>query len=117
MAEPVITIRSYGHAPVTLTHRQILYLRAEGKYTRFFLTDNREVLSSYTLKRYNALLPHFWRTSKTYLINPLYVRKYAHRGGIAAQNGYVKLKGGLHFEVARRRVADFPFKYFRAYKS
>ena len=84
--------------------RQIVYLRGEVNYTRFFLADKSELLSSKTLKEYERLLVDlgFCRIHQSFLINLSHVNSYQ-RG----EGGVVTLSNGDHLDVSRRRKADF----------
>jgi two-component system, LytTR family, response regulator len=56
---------------------EILYLEAEGKYTRFYMVSQKPVLSSQNLSFYEKELeiPDFIRISKSHLINSAYLYK------------------------------------------
>lgn len=84
--------------------KHIIYLRGEVNYTRFFLTDKTELLSSKTLKDYERLLVDlgFCRIHQSFLINLSHVTSYQ-RG----EGGVVTLSNGDHLDVSRRRKADF----------
>lgn len=83
---------------------EIIYCQAEGNYTRFFLTDKRKLLSSYTLKQYDALLGeyHFFRTHKSFLINLDHVHQY--RKG---EGGSAVMSDGTEIEISRRNKEAF----------
>lgn len=86
----------------------IIYLRGETNYTRFFLRDGGELLSSKTLKEYERILPEreFCRIHQRYLINIQHVTSYQ-RG----EGGVVSLVNGAHLDVSRRRKRAF-MQYF-----
>jgi len=87
-----------------LDPKQIVYLRGEINYTRFFLRDGSELLSSKTLKEYEKMLSGsgFCRVHQSYLINLSRVTSYQ-RG----EGGVVCLDNGHHLDVSRRRKAEF----------
>jgi two-component system LytT family response regulator len=87
---------------------QIIFLRGEVNYTRFFLDDGSELLTSKTLKEYERLLSSsgFCRIHQSYLINLTHVKSYQ-RG----EGGVVCLAQGHHLDVSRRRKAEF-MRYF-----
>ncbi|MEL7159634.1 MAG: LytTR family DNA-binding domain-containing protein [Bacteroidota bacterium] len=87
-----------------LDPKQIIYLRGEINYTRFFLADGGELLSSKTLKEYEKMLTDsgFCRVHQSYLINLSHVTSYQ-RG----EGGVVCLDNGHHLDVSRRRKAEF----------
>lgn len=91
-----------------LTLPSIVYLRGEINYTRFFLEDKTELLSSKTLKEYERLLSGngFCRIHQSYLVNISHVTSYQ-RG----EGGVVILSNGDHLDVSRRRKAEF-MRYF-----
>lgn len=91
-----------GFRVVTLP--QIIYLRGEVNYTRFYLDDKTELLSSKTLKEYEKLLSNagFCRVHQSFLINLSHVTSYQ-RG----EGGVVSLTNGAHVDVSRRRKAHF----------
>lgn len=82
----------------------ILYLRGEVNYTRFYLKNGTELLSSKTLKEYQKILEGngFCRVHQSSLVNLRYVSSYQ-RG----EGGVVCLSNGDHIDVSRRRKADF----------
>ncbi|MEL6141469.1 MAG: LytTR family DNA-binding domain-containing protein [Bacteroidota bacterium] len=84
---------------------QIVYLRGEVNYTRFFLSDGNELLSSKTLKEYERLLGEsgFCRIHQSFLINLSHVTSYQ-RG----EGGVVKLTNGDHSFI----FPSYPTKYF-----
>lgn len=91
-----------------LTLPEIIYLRGEVNYTRFFLEGSNELLSSKTLKEYEKLLEDcgFCRIHQSFMVNLSHVTAYQ-RG----EGGVVKLANGDHLDVSRRRKSAF-MKYF-----
>lgn len=83
---------------------EILYLEANSNYTKFYLTDNREILTSNTLKEYDAILSKagFYRVHKSYLINLSMVTKFDKREG-----GTVVLQGNIQLPIASRKKEEF----------
>ena len=78
----------------------IIYLEANSNYTSFFLTDNRKITATKTLKDFEELLPAsiFIRIHHSYLINKNGVEKY-----IRGDGGQVLMKNGVMLDVARRK--------------
>ena len=82
----------------------IIYCQAEGNYTQFYLTAQRKLLSSYTLKQYDSMLSdyHFFRTHKSFLINLEHVQQYK-RG----EGGTALMSNGVEIEISRRNKESF----------
>ena len=82
----------------------IIYLEANSNYTSFFLTGNRKIIATKTLKDFEELLPAsiFIRIHHSYLINKNGVEKY-----IRGDGGQVLMKNGVMLDVARRKKDEF----------
>ena len=82
----------------------IIYLEANSNYTNFYLTGNRKITASKTLKDFEELLPPsvFIRIHHSYLINKNGVEKY-----IKGDGGQVVMKNGVTLDVARRKKDEF----------
>ena len=82
----------------------IIYLEANSNYTNFYLTGNRKITASKTLKDFEELLPDtvFIRIHHSYLINKNGVEKY-----IRGEGGQVVMKNGVTLDVARRKKEEF----------
>lgn len=78
----------------------ILYLKGENNYTKFFLSDGTSKLISKTLKEYENLLEplNFIRIHKSFIINIVWVKSYKYE-----HMGQVEMKTGIRLEVSRRR--------------
>ena len=83
---------------------EIIYLEANSNYTSFFLTGNRKITATKTLKDFEELLPVsiFIRIHHSYLINKNHVEKY-----IKGEGGQVTMKNGVILDVARRKKEEF----------
>jgi len=83
---------------------EIIYLEANSNYTSFFLTGNRKITATKTLKDFEDLLPAslFIRIHHSYLINKNGVEKY-----IKGEGGQVVMKNGVTLDVARRKKEEF----------
>lgn len=81
----------------------ILYCKAEGFYTRFFLVNNKQILVSKNLRFYEELLPsdQFFRSHKSFLINMNAVNKYVKRDG-----GYLVMENGDQVPISVRRKEE-----------
>lgn len=87
-----------------VTTDEIIYLEANSNYTSFFLTGNRKITATKTLKDFEELLPVsiFIRIHHSYLINKNGVEKY-----IKGEGGQVVMKNGITLDVARRKKEEF----------
>ncbi|MEO6868057.1 MAG: response regulator [Ginsengibacter sp.] len=83
---------------------EIIYCHAISNYTRFYLTDKKSILSSYTLKQYDELLTaqSFFRAHRSYLINMTHVKMYKKGDG-----GEIVMSNGDEIELARAHKAQF----------
>lgn len=83
---------------------EIIYCQAEGNYTQFFLSGQKRLLSSYTLKQYDAMLSdfNFFRAHKSYLINIDHVYQYK-----KGEGGTVIMSNGAEIEISRRNKEAF----------
>ena len=82
----------------------IIYLEANSNYTCFYLTNNRKITVTKTLKDFEDLLPAsvFIRIHHSYIINKNLVEKY-----IKGEGGQVVMKNGILLDVARRKKEEF----------
>lgn len=80
--------------------KEILRCEADGSYTRFFLTNNRTVLTSINLKEYEKLLGRwdFVRPHHSHLINLHHVTRFDKTNG-----GFVFLTEGTEVPVSFRK--------------
>lgn len=81
----------------------IIYMEAEGNYTRLYFTEQKPLLASKTLKEFEDLLDGtgFFRIHNASLVNLLYVKKY-----IKGDGGQVQLTNNTVLDVARRRKEE-----------
>jgi two-component system LytT family response regulator len=81
----------------------IIRCEADRNYTSFFLTNNKKILVSKTLKEYETLLSvhHFLRVQQSHLININYVERYDKKNG-----GAVVMKDGSEVPLssAKREI-------------
>ena len=82
----------------------IIYLKGEGNYTKFVLSNQKTILASKTMKEYEEFLPekNFVRIHKSTIVNMNFVKKYTRGDG-----GQVYLTTNEIFNVSRSRKADF----------
>ena len=83
-----------------ITLSEIIRCQSETNYTTFFLTDNRQIIVSKTLKEYDELLgdAYFFRVHQSHLINLMHFSKLD-----KADGGTVYMKDGSVLPVAVRR--------------
>ncbi len=86
-----------------LPPEEIIYLEADNNYTKFFLSDNSEILSSRTLKTFENYLTKigFVRIHHSHIVNLKYIRRY-----VKGDGGYIVLDNGDHLNVSRSRKDD-----------
>jgi two-component system, LytTR family, response regulator len=80
---------------------EIIRCEAVGNYTRFYVSDNRQYLTSKTLGDYEELLLpcDFIRCHKSHLVNKKFISFIDHEG-------YITLKDSSKIEVSRRRKPE-----------
>ncbi len=87
----------------------IVSLESNRNYTQFRFKDGHILTTAITLKRYEERLshaPHFYRISKSCIINTNYIESYK-----ALRGGFVKLSDGQCLSFSRRRVQGFISKF------
>ena len=79
---------------------EVIRCQAEGNYTRFYLTEDRVILVSKTLKEYVEILDtaNFFRAHKSHIFNLSFFSRFERKDG-----GTVHLKDGSTLPVAVRR--------------
>ena len=81
---------------------EINYLEADINYTIFHLNDGKKIISAFTLKKYedDSQLAGFLRVSKSFLLNPQYVKSIEKQGRKAT----VLMQNGAKMQVSRRKM-------------
>jgi two-component system LytT family response regulator len=82
----------------------ILYLKADGAYTQFLLSDESLITASKGLKHYEEILleqTQFMRCHKSYLVNLSYVKEY-----VKSDGGYLLLSNGQQIAISSEKVAE-----------
>ena len=83
--------------------KSIVRLQGECNYT-YVYTENREYIAARTLKNFEKLLgeENFIRVHKSHIVNMMFVQ------GVDIQKnaGEIRIEGGGHLEVSRRRLKD-----------
>ncbi len=83
-----------------LNLHDIIYLKSESNYTRFFISDiNEEIIVSRTLKEYEEMLKEhdFIRTHNSYLVNLHWIAR------IVKKENVVELKNGMKVPISARK--------------
>ncbi len=82
---------------------QIIYCKGEDNYTYFFLTNNKNLLVSKTLKEYEELLSEykFLRVHRSYLINLNFVKSFVKKEG-----GYIVMSNNAQVSISRNKKEE-----------
>lgn len=96
----ISTLEGYIIVPIN----EIIYCHANSNYTRFYLTDKKSILSSYTLKQYDEMLTSqsFFRAHRSYLINLVHVKFYK-----KGEGGEIVMSNGDEIELSRTHKPEF----------
>ena len=94
--------------------KDILYCKADGRYTRIFLHNGESYTIAKVLKKYEELLPDscFFRIHKSYLVNLDYVKEYVTNNG-----RILVLKDNTELLVSQRRCKKFAEKVLKRFPS
>jgi DNA-binding LytR/AlgR family response regulator len=86
----------------TPNSNEITYLEADINYTIFHLKNGQKIVSSFTLKKYEAdsNLVGFLRVHKSFLLNPDFIKQYEQHGKKAT----ILLSNGRTVDVSRRKI-------------
>ena len=87
----------------------VLYCKADGKYTEFFLQNGDKVLSSKNIGEYQNIFPKasFFRIHNSCLVNVHQILRINKKDGL-----YCEFKNGVDLAVAKRKEKEF-LKYLR----
>lgn len=82
----------------------IIRCESDSSYTLFYLTEDRKILVTRTMKEFAELLPvnMFFRVHKSHLININHIEQYINRDG-----GSVVMDNNNHVPIARNRKEGF----------
>ena len=85
----------------------ILYCKAEGAYTNFFMLNGDKHEVSKSLVNYEKLLPNdiFYRIHNSYLVNINFISRYLNKDG-----GFVILENNEKIPVADSKKAEFKMR-------
>lgn len=93
----------YSNRWIKIPLKNIVRLQGECNYT-YVYTENREYIAARTLKNFEKLLGEdtFLRVHKSHIVNMMFVK------GVDIQNnaGELRIEGGRHLEVSRRRLKN-----------
>lgn len=83
---------------------EILYCKADGKYTEFILVNKQKILSSKNLGEFSPVLlnNHFFRIHHSYVVNVKHILKITKKDGL-----YCEFPHGISLPVAKRRQEEF----------
>lgn len=83
--------------------KSIVRLQGECNYT-YVYTENREFIAARTLKNFEKILGEdtFLRVHKSHIVNMMFVQGV----DIEKNAGEIRIEGGQHLEVSRRRLKD-----------
>ncbi|UUF12418.1 MULTISPECIES: LytR/AlgR family response regulator transcription factor [Flavobacterium] len=83
---------------------EIIFCKADGKYTIFILSNGSRITSSRNLGEYMSILDssHFFRIHHSFVINLRHITKISKKDGY-----YCELSNGVVLPVAQRRQDDF----------
>ncbi|MBF98776.1 MAG: DNA-binding response regulator [Owenweeksia sp.] len=82
----------------------ILYLRADGSYTDFFLKDATQLTTSRNLKFFESILEGygFYRIHNSTIINLKYIKRFNRSSG-----GYIVMEDDTEFSISKSRKDEF----------
>ena len=83
---------------------EIIFCKADGKYTVFILANGTSIMSSRNLGEYSTILDnsYFFRIHHSYIINLRHIIKISKKDGY-----FCELSNGVILPVAKRRQDDF----------
>ena len=90
---------------VDLLHiSEIMFIRAEGKYTEFYMSDGKKFVSSKNIGVYIAILDPkcFFRVHHSYCVNINFITKINKKDGL-----YCEIKHGLTVPISIRKTEEF----------
>ncbi|WP_288982254.1 LytTR family DNA-binding domain-containing protein [uncultured Flavobacterium sp.] len=84
--------------------KDIIYCKADGKYTEFVLLNKVIIVSSKNLGEYSSMLikNNFFRIHHSYIVNVNQILKITKKDGFCCE-----FSNGVHLSVAKRRQEEF----------
>jgi two-component system LytT family response regulator len=82
----------------------IIRLESQNTYTTFFISDNKQIVVSRTLKDCEEMLSPegLLRVHQSHMVNPDHIKKY-----IKGEGGTIEMMDGSMVEVSRRKKEEF----------
>jgi len=102
-ATNVVKVRNRTGRSIHIHTDQILYIEGLSNYSRIYVDDSQPYLTSLTLKEQQAILPFFFRISRSYLVNPKRIRQFELRN---IHNSWVEVDNEARLTVSRRKVKE-----------
>jgi two-component system, LytTR family, response regulator len=83
-----------------VSYRDILYCKADGRYTHVYLKNGKSIITARLLKSFENKLPIdiFLRIHKSYIINLSYISNFRKNGSI-----FIVFGTNTELEVSKRR--------------
>ena len=83
-----------------ICYDDIIYCKADGRYTQVFLRNGKSVITARLLKSFEHKLPDdmFLRIHKSHIINLRYITNYS-----SSNNGYLVLGTNTRLDVSKRK--------------
>lgn len=80
---------------------KIIFMKSDDNYTLIYMVENRKVMVSNTLKKYEILLQDiFIRIHNSYLINPFFIKSYI------SKVNKILLKNNVEIPVSRSKKSE-----------
>jgi two-component system, LytTR family, response regulator len=99
-----LVLISHSKGFTLVDFKEIVWLEASDNYTNLFLSGQKKIVASKTLKEFEAILPdsEFFRIHRSALININFVKEYSNHEG-----GEVILSDGTRVQVSKARIQEF----------
>ena len=99
-----LVLISHSKGFTLVDFKDIVWLEASDNYTNLFLSGQKKIVASKTLKEFEAILPdsEFFRIHRSALININFVKEYSNHEG-----GEVILSEGTRVQVSKARIQEF----------
>lgn len=84
---------SLAEGLIIIDLREIVYLKAEGSYTRIILDDGRKIVASKVLGEFTFLTEHhtFYRTNRSFIINRTKIKRISRSGNEVILEGEIEV--------------------------
>ncbi len=103
-ADKKVVLINHSKGFTLVEFKDIVWLEASDNYTNLYLSGQKKIVASKTLKEFETILPEseFFRIHRSALINIAFVKEYSNNEG-----GEVILSDGTHVQVSKARVQEF----------